>query len=326
MQKTVRINRNLTISQDFFTFLTNSTDYNPIISVLVSNSTNPEVNFVKEGSKPDEISFLPITKNKNDFLFDPWDKKNGRVSMKIGRFVRKIVLEETMKNYEITDQHIEEFVNLYKSWFEPIPYQLKIVSGEELRNWYNQSNYALDRNQQNGSLWKSCMRYQERLKFLDLYVKNTNCKMLVMLVEQNNREVLRSRALLWDDVEVLESNTELGTQKINVMDRIYSTHDSDIYLYKKWAEDNGYIPKWEQNVKSHLFFDIKKEPVKISCKVKLENTKFEYYPYLDTFNLINLNEKFISNCRYSVYWDFKLTQFDGNLEPEEIIEEQDIDF
>jgi hypothetical protein len=44
------------------------------------------------------------------------------------------------------------------------------------------------------------------MKFLDLYCTNPKIKMLVMLQQQNNEWLVRSRALLWEDVQVTKDN------------------------------------------------------------------------------------------------------------------------
>ena len=145
-----------------------------------------------------------------------------------------------------------------------------------------------------------------------------------MIINQRGREVVRSRALLWDNVTVSKSYTEdIMSETVNIMDRIYSTHDSDVILFKKWAEENGYIPKWEQNAKSHLFFDIKNQPVKIKCFIDLKSSKFSHYPYLDTFPYFNYGSKQISNDEYNFSWDYKLIQATGGLEPERTEEEDE---
>jgi hypothetical protein len=156
-----------------------------------------------------------------------------------------------------------------------------------------------------------------------MYSKNPNCKMLVMIIDQDDRQVVRSRSLLWDNVSVVKSYSEEPMpDTINVMDRIYSTHDSDVALFKKWADENGYIAKWEQNAKSHLFFDIKNQPVKVKCKIDLDASKLSYYPYLDTFPYFNYGTGVISNDEYNFNWDYKLIQATGGLEPERQQEEE----
>jgi hypothetical protein len=322
MLKPVRLSRNLTVDQSLFSFLSQN-GHNLITNLITNIETNPEVGYVSPGDKGDNITFLPMTKFQDHSDFDPWGKKSGRTSMKVGRFIKKLIPERYLERYDIKNHHIEDFVNLFKSWFEPVLYTLKIVEGEEIKKWYDEENYATVDGLQFGTLWKSCMRYKSRLKFLDLYSENKNCKMLVMLVNQNGREVLRSRALLWHDVKVTKSADDTIPESINIMDRIYSTHDSDILLFKKWAEENGYIPKWEQNAKSHLFFDLKNQPVKIKCELNLEKTKFKYYPYLDTFPYFNWGSKLISNDEYEFNWDYKLIQATGGLEPERTEDEDE---
>jgi len=323
MLKPVRLSRYLTVDQSLFNFFSNN-GHNVVTNLILSLDTNPEIGYVGVGDKGDNVSFLPMSKFKDDPEFDPWSKKSGRQSIKVGRFIKKLIPEKYFEKYDISNYHIEIFVNSWKSWFEPVPYTLNVVQGEEIRTWYYEENYATVNGAQFGTLWKSCMRYQNRLRFLDLYTKNDDCKMLVMLVNQNGREVVRSRALLWNNVTVLKSySDEAISDTINIMDRIYSTHDSDILIFKKWAEENNYIPKWEQNAKSHLFFDIKNQPVKIKCTIELENSSFSYYPYLDTFPYFNYGKKIISNDEYNFNWDYKLIQATGGLEPERTEEEDE---
>ena len=144
-----------------------------------------------------------------------------------------------------------------------------------------------------------------------------------MLQQQNNEWLVRSRALLWEDVQVTKDFSGTLPDKIKVMDRIYSVFDSDINTFKKWAFENGYIPKFEQNAKSHQFFDIKGEVVRISCVADLNNAHFGSYPYLDTFPYFNLGKKEVSNDEYKFNWDYKLVQADGTLERETQEEENE---
>src|SRR5574343_103840 len=72
------------------------------------------------------ISFLPKTKYEK--VDDYWNE--GRVKMKIGRFVNKILTEFSIANFSITDSTIEKFVNCYKSFFTRDMSKLKIVEGD----------------------------------------------------------------------------------------------------------------------------------------------------------------------------------------------------
>ena len=102
-----------------------------------------------------------------------------------------------------------------------------------------------------------------------------------------------------------------------------------VTTFKKWAEENGYLSKWEQNAKSHQYFDIKNQPVKVKCKLKLKLKNFRYYPYLDTFPFFNLNTGVLYNDEYHSNWEYKLIQANGSLfppDPEPEIDDEELMF
>ena len=82
-----------------------------------SSHINDEGNYIKRSDDEiDVVSFLP--KSKYEKVENEWE--NGRVKIKIGRFVRKFLTEFSFKNFKVTDSLIEKFVNLYKSYFSRI--------------------------------------------------------------------------------------------------------------------------------------------------------------------------------------------------------------
>lgn len=323
MSKSVHINDNLQVDKNFFNFLSNSN--NIICSlILYGSSGSSEINYISPAGK-DMVTFLPMKKVKSLSMFDEPYQHKLRMQMKVGKLVSKLIDENLIKAHSVKDVHIESFVNLYKSWFDTSNYTFKVVEGEEIREWYSARTYDMP---SLGTLWNSCMRYDERSKFLDLYCKNL--KMLVMINQTPDGPKLRARALLWDNVEVIKP-TDRYPAYIKVMDRIYTIFDSDVISMKKWAEENGYTPKFDQNSKSHQIFDIKGEPQLISCKVNLTFSKFKYYPYLDTFPFFNPDCGYLSNSEFGVPWQYKLVQADGNLfrqrededEVEDVVEDFD---
>lgn len=292
-----------------------------ISNLFINLDIENEINFIAPTDCNDKISFLPTSKFSDNHDFNPYSKGIGRVTLKVGRFINKFIPKDVAEKFGINKSEIESFVNLYKSWFDKSKFIIKVVEGEEIRKWYDEKNYWTPNGMTIGTLWNSCMRYQKRLKFLDMYCKNQNIKMLVMLCQDGEDLKVRSRALLWDDVIVDRDFSGTLPNKIKVMDRIYSIFDSDVITFKKWAFENGYIPKFEQNAKSHQFFDIKGEVIRLSCSVNLEKSKFSFYPYLDTFPYFNWTSGAISNDEYNSDWEFKLVQADGSLERQEQEEE-----
>jgi hypothetical protein len=313
-RKSVQVSRKLFVDQEFFTFLLNSN--NLVGSIFLNLDLGDDISYISPTEHDDKVSYLPMEKFSDDYYFDPYGKKVGRVTCKVGKFVRKMIPQGVLERHNISNHEIEKFVNIYKSWFDSSNFILKVVEGEEIRKWYNENNYYAPNGNRIGSLWNSCMRYENRMRFLDLYCSNPKIKMLVMLHQDGEATKVRSRALIWDDVKVTKDFSDNLPSEIKVMDRIYSVFDSDVNIFKKWAFDNGYIPKWEQNAKSHQFFDIKGEVIRARCTIQLDNWKLNYYPYLDTLPYFNYDNGIISNDEYGFNWDYKLTQATGGLEPE----------
>jgi hypothetical protein len=74
------------------------------------------------------------------------------------------------------------------------------------------------------------------------------------------------------------------------MDRIYTNNDSDVELFKQFAEKNGWWCKKTQN-SSNDFTAQKgssfKDP---TYSVDLKWAKHESYPYVDTLSYLSMNE------------------------------------
>lgn len=266
-----------------------------------------EGNYVKRvDNEIDVVSFLP--KSKYEKVEDYW--VNGRVKIKIGRFIRKFLTEFSIKNWQINDTLIERFVNLYKSYFSRDISKLKIVEGDDIPKYYLEDNYHHINGNRSGSLWNSCMRQRERNKFMKLYAVNP--EKVKMLVFFSDDDKVRARALLWEDVK----DHKDPTKQYKFMDRIYYVYDHDINFFKDWAKENGYLCKWDQSAKTEMLFDEGTgEPVKKSLYVLLDNYSMSYYPYLDTFKNFYENKGRFSNSQ-SYNYDFTLIQSNGAVERE----------
>lgn len=267
-------------------------------------------------SLSDSESFSFLSSSKYEKVEDVW--RQSRTKIKVGRFIRKFFTEFSITSFGIDDRQIEKFVNLYKSYFSRDITKLRVVEGAELRKLYLEENYHVSSSGfRGGTLWNSCMRQEERNRFLKLYEKNPeHIKMLVYFDEVGK---VRARALLWQDVK--QYNSE-NTYK--VMDRIYYVYDHDVQFFKDWAKENGYISKWEQNAKSERYLDID-GPMKMDIYVQLPIHNLPYAPYLDTFKFYNAYKGVFSNTdRFS--FDYVLIQSNGQYErdpePEEMWEDE----
>jgi len=281
-----------------------------IIGQIFANSNNRNVilegNFVKwvEG-KEDMVSYLPAS--KFDKVDQPWT--SGRTSIKIGRFVRKFLNSYAVEYYAIDDSMIEDFVNMFKSYFSRDESRLKVVSGKDILRYYHEDSYHREEGKY-GTLWNSCMRQPERNRFMQLYADSESVKMLVYFDEKG---MVRARALLWEDVR--DHNDEEARYKF--MDRIYSYYDHDYDFFKDWARENGYICKLEQSAKSERLFRL---PDGTACSmelyVTLEKADQEWYPYLDTFKFYSVSKKRFSNSD-CFRFDYVLVQSSGERERHE---------
>jgi hypothetical protein len=273
-----------------------------------SSHINDEGNYVKRvEDEIDVVSFLP--KSKYEKVENEWE--SGRIKIKIGRFIRKFLTDFSIQNFNINDQMIEKFVNLYKSYFSRDISKLKIVEGEEILKYYLEDNYHSLNGNRAGSLWNSCMRQRERNKFMKLYAKNSDkVKMLVFFSDDDK---VRARALIWEGVK----DHKDSTKEYKFMDRIYYYYDHDINFFKDWAKESGYLCKWEQSAKTEMLFDDGTgSPVIKQLYVMLDEYNLPYYPYLDTFKFFNFDKGRFSNSD-SYNFDYILVQSSGAMEREE---------
>lgn len=292
---------------------------NSKISMILLNCSGSMINeignFIKrDDSKLDYLSYIPTSKlNPKEATFDLFNQEKGRVPIKIGRFVNKFLSKNAILEFNITDKDIESFVNLYKSYFTPDKENLKIVQGDYIYKYYNEENYSTTFGLKSGTLWNSCMRQSNRNPFMKLYVENPDiCKMLVFLTNDGK---VRARAILWE-------KADHNGEEFKVMDRIYSIYDHDVYLFKSWAKENGYICKLQQSANTETLFELNGSPLPINLKIKLDKFNFDYYPYLDTFKYFDILNGVLYNTD-TINSQFKLVQSDGSLEKERSVDEDE---
>jgi hypothetical protein len=258
---------------DIYTLI-DVTDKNDTISFIQVNRilrADPETKKYTDS----DVYFLPrsITNNKsNDF----WNK--GRTEISIGRWVRRVIFD--LHKSSISDSEIEKFVNQYKSIFDGEDTKLELVSGEDIRKYYLQTNYESIK----GHLGNSCMRYTNCQPYLDIYVNNPDVCQLLILRSDEDPEKIKGRALLWK-IKMPEIYKN-GYQSYNdeyYLDRIYTINDSDRQLFEDWAE--------EKNIKhfnSNLGYNWR-------IFIQLGDYDYKYYPYMDTLKVYNRSTKVLSN-------------------------------
>ena len=278
-------------------YLTHSDKNNKIFEALGYDKTG------RPNWAPDNGTFGTIlaetissVSGKTFVLFQEYDVENPRQTVlnKSCLEVSDPEIKDLLRsaNVTFTDKDIEDFTNQYKATYDFAKDALKqfdVVKGDDISNWYDEDNYQSG----GGTLNNSCMA-SVNPSYFDIYCNNRQVSMVILYSENGTitgdkyvSDKIRGRAILWD--------AEFDGQSITFMDRIYTTHDSDVELFKQFAEKNGWwwktsqsMDQWEQITNG----DVRKLS---RIVVKADKTDFSYYPYMDTMSYLNTDENIITN-------------------------------
>jgi hypothetical protein len=248
-------------------------------------------------------ALIPI----NDSYEKLW--KISRNPIKVGRLAKSLL---NVVNIKTTPKEIENFVNLYKSSFDIINdafSKFELVKGDLISYWYNHLRYE----SMESTLGNSCMADVDD-DFFDIYVKNTEvCSLLILYSDKGNKgkiqdgtyksDKIKGRALVW--------KTNEGDI---FMDRIYTNNDSDVSLFKQYAERNGWWFKTKQNSDVKFSVSNGKTQKNVEYVVSLNYANFDNYPYVDSLRYININDNLISNNPSLIDANYIMNDTDGCLE------------
>ena len=254
------------------------------------NDADLRQNYINITDKEDGVSFLPQKKfndiKEKENEFDPYTV-GQRSETRVGRLAKSILSLGAM---DASDKEIEEFVDLFKSTKVVKGEQFKLVKGDDIKYWYHKDNYKFT----TGNLGSSCM-CEANDYYFDIYAYSKNCSMLILTdySEEEEREMLIGRALVWDVISdpVIESKI--------FMDRVYTAKSSDINKFKEYANNNNWFYK---KVNNHdrftgMNFIFKEYKIKLKIEVKVDGD-CDDYPYLDTLKFLNNSKDRISNIGY----------------------------
>lgn len=195
---------------------------------------------------------------------------------------------------DINDSDIEKFVNVILAFIKmnraSDDSKIEEVKGEEIRKWYNSSNYQ----SKTGQLGGSCMSYSHCQTYLDIYTMNP--ENISLLVLKNTEGKLIGRALLWK----LDNKVSDCTY---FMDRVYCHTDYDVKIFEKYATDNNFMYRNSGGNNNITYFingvsinqPTKLPSMKPELFVTLINCDFDNYPYLDTICFLDRQSSILSN-------------------------------
>ena len=255
-----------------------------IVSILLDMENKEDYldsyTLVDVTDKNDTISFIQVNRilrgedwsrdeHPTELKSNILDKENeywkkARTDMGLGRWANRIISE--IYNKPISPSQISRLVDFYRSIFDEENVDLfEVISGEEIKKWYLEDNYARNI----GQLGNSCMKHDYCQSYFDIYTQNPEvCKLLLYYSDTTKTQIL-GRSLLWE----LKSGEKY-------QDRIYASFDSDMFKIENWAESRGYItyPSLNEN-----------EYVQVKAK------DYKEYPYMDTFLVYNIENGLLSN-------------------------------
>lgn len=240
--------------------------------------------YLQSNSHPDKFAvvYRSIEDGTEVPSIYPYDiPENRRGEVKIGRFVNKIIdiYKKSGNDQDIIDNitaaDVEKFVNAYTTriLFEENAFsRFEIVKGEDIKKWYDESNYVGS----GGQLNSSCMRFSRCQGFFKIYTENPDVCQLLILKDETGKKI-EGRALLWTTVD--------GKK---FMDRIYTSKDSLIKLFTKWGEENSYLNKGQE---SHNY----RTPLLDNIVVQVKPKLYPKYPYMDTLGFYFPDKGILTN-------------------------------
>lgn len=180
-----------------------------------------DINYIDITSRQDTISYISNERLKrlnvwkdDEETLEKIYSSTLRQEMKISRFIQMI-------NPNTNKFSMDKKIDLYKSAYKSVilnKYNFKIVSGEDIRYWYDYRNYYGGV----GSLNRSCMR--NSMDRLNIYCENEDkINMLIMTDDDNNK--LLGRALIW----------KVDKPKCIYLDRPYTVFQEDILAFYDFA-------------------------------------------------------------------------------------------
>lgn len=299
-----------------FTLVNSNKAFDNIVDVYGSR-----VNNLDKLSASQELDKLVV--NDNTVSSEFWTK--NRAEVKIGSFVGKVFPKE-YKQGGNPGNDIESFVQSIiakrKSDEEALSGgdRFKIVKGSDIVKYYNEDMYdVIDIDGETifgSSLGGSCMRYDSCGEYIDFYAENKDVSMLILMSDIKGREdTIVGRAIIWE-LSIPSGRT--------FMDRIYYRYESDMSMFKQYAEKQGWLYKKNQNMDANSeIVDTKSgESKNIDMKTLSTFKTTSYYPYMDTMKWFNVELKYLTNdsdeyddSGYEVYL---LEDTDGGYEEEAV--------
>lgn len=228
--------------------------------------------------------------------------------VKVGRFINNFL---KVAKIQFTEPELNDFISKYKAEMKELKEKFtrfEIVKGNDIAHWYYDRNYE---DSSKGTMGSSCMKGSECQKFFDIYTQNDQVSLIILKSKNNEYEII-GRALLWD-AEFINREDTTEDSNIKFMDRIYTNDYSDEAFFKKFAKENGFYYKRDQDTSDTplMYKGVELDNDSSLITVSLDSGGgYRYYPYMDTLKYYNPDDGTLSNDDNSNY-EYLLNETEG---------------
>ena len=179
---------------------------------------------------------------------------NKKVTQKPTRFLTQYLkIKPTTKECELILSNMKYIHAVFK-----------IVSGEDIIKYYKSNSYMNIK-----ELTSSCMADKPDNFF---YIYKDNCKMLILLNEQENK--IYGRAILWE--------AKLNSEDILFMDRVHANNICRNMFYN-WCKENKYYRRGNTVYDVINYTGETCKTYENMLKVEIDIYKYEKIAFMDTF-------------------------------------------
>tara|TARA_R110001606_G_scaffold366971_2_gene522329 strand:- start:6653 stop:8038 length:1386 start_codon:yes stop_codon:yes gene_type:complete len=226
------------------------------------------------------VNFNPkrIKSQAHNFNYDydtqkiTYEQNDRVIEMKAGKGLMKLA---KLLDKDVTNEDIKEIIFRLNA---PDKYQLKVVRGTDITKYYN-TEYS-DYSEHLGSLGSSCMRHKRCEYFFGLY--EDNCEMLIL--HNPLTDLIIGRAIIW----TLDDGSKF-------LDRIYSA-EKNYGVFKKYAKNNGmFRRRYQSRTSKDIIVKPDGEATTKLMKVNIDQSNYDYAPYLDTLTYYYKDDGFLCN-------------------------------
>lgn len=256
------------------------------------------------------ISYIPVNKTPFYTKDGNWAQKN-RQTGKLGKTMLLLIKNYcTLTKLSIpSSQVLEQFVNRFKSNLLFDNYVFKIVKGDDIAFYYDESNYYRTTNG-GYTLFNSCMRFNTCKTFFDVYTKNQSCEMLIMFDKTLSLEKIVGRAIIWS-----QNNKKYVDRRFYCID-YYEQAMVEFIKKSKWSykATNTY-----DDLLGKVFYEYDEtlndyklnENCQIITTVDIDP---KLYPYVDTLKFYEPETKRLTNDEFILGDYLMLNHEDGSAE------------